>query len=204
MSSPHPTYLLTRRETLHANSSPHPDIASWLMQYILLPLESLDSLGGNLLLLGDINLVQLAAVQAVQHAVNLQTPLPHRVNDGRHPLQRIHARLHIGLGEEGSLFLLLHDLQLIGVFLPQGAEGLQPDVEDVELRVGEGGGDAAAGGVAADDDVLDFEVEDGELHDGEQADVGGVDDVGDVAVGEDVAGLAVEDGRLGDAGVGAA
>lgn len=52
--------------------------------------------------------------------------------------------------------------------------------------------------------MLDLQVEDGELDDRQQADVGAVDDVGDVAVREDVARLAAEDGGLGDTRVGAA
>jgi hypothetical protein len=52
--------------------------------------------------------------------------------------------------------------------------------------------------------MLDLEVDDGVLDDGEGGQVGGGEDVGDVAVDEDVAGFETEDGGFGDAGVGAA
>jgi len=47
-------------------------------------------------------------------------------------------------------------------------------------------------------------VKDGEFDDGEEADVGRVDDVGDVAVGEDITRFQAEEGGFGGAGVGAA
>lgn len=90
------------------------------------------------------------------------------------------------------------------MFLAQGTHGSQPDVEDAERAVAQSGGHASALGVAADDDLLDLEVADGVLDDGEHVGVGGVDDVCDVAVDEDVAGLEAEHGGLGDAGVRAA
>lgn len=58
--------------------------------------------------------------------------------------------------------------------------------------------------MAAQDDVFDFEVDDGEFEDAGAAEVVVLDDVGDVAVHEDVAGLQAEDGGFGAAGVGAA
>ncbi len=58
--------------------------------------------------------------------------------------------------------------------------------------------------MAAQNDVLDLEVDDGVLDDGGRVDVGPRDDVGNVAVDKDVSGLQAEDGCLGAAGVGAA
>lgn len=136
--------------------------------------------------------------------MHLHAPLAHGVNHRRYPLEVVHPREDVLLREESAPLGRVHALQVIRVLLPQRAQRLQPDVEDIELRVGQRGGDAAARRVPADDDVLDLEVEDGELDDGQQADVGGVDDVGDVAVREDVAGLAAEDDALGDSRVGAA
>jgi len=69
------------------------------------------------------------------------------------------------------------------------AQRHEPCVDQPEFFVGEGGGDASAGCVAADYDVFDFEVLDCVLDDGEGVEVGCVEDVGDVAVAEDVAGL---------------
>jgi len=58
--------------------------------------------------------------------------------------------------------------------------------------------------VAAQHDVLDFDLGDGVFEDGEEGEVGGREYVGYVAVGEDVAGLETEEGCFGDAGVRAA
>lgn len=150
------------------------------------------------------NLFEFTAAKIVEHAVNLQASLAHRVNDGRDALQCLHARLNVLLREEDALLFAVHARQLVGELLAQHAQWLKPDIQDVELRVGERGRDTAAGCVPAHDDVLDLHVEDGILHDGEHADVGAVDDVGDVAVREHLAGLEAKDGGLGDARVGAA
>ena len=58
--------------------------------------------------------------------------------------------------------------------------------------------------MAADDDVLHFEVLDGVVDDGLGGDVRGGEDVGDVAVHEYLAWVEVEEGGFGGAGVGAA
>jgi len=58
--------------------------------------------------------------------------------------------------------------------------------------------------MAAEDDVLNFEVHNGVFNDGGGVDVGGGDDIGDVAVDENVAGLEAEEGGFGDARVGTA
>jgi len=58
--------------------------------------------------------------------------------------------------------------------------------------------------VAADDDMLDFQVHDGVADDAEGVQVARVQDVGDVAVHEDIAGLEAQERGFGDAGVGAA
>lgn len=58
--------------------------------------------------------------------------------------------------------------------------------------------------MAADDDVLNFQILDGILNDGQGVDVGVDEDVGDVAVAEDLTGLQAQDGRLGTSRVRAA
>ena len=87
---------------------------------------------------------------------------------------------------------------------PQLAQRQQPIVDDAELLVRQRGVDAAAAGVAADDNVLDFEVDDGVFDDGAGVQVARVQDVGDVAMHEDVAWFEAQDGGFGNAGVGAA
>ena len=55
--------------------------------------------------------------------------------------------------------------------------------------------------MAADDDVLHFEVRDGEGYHSLGGEVCGREDVGDVSVYEDVAGLEAEDSRFGDSAI---
>lgn len=75
------------------------------------------------------------------------------------------------------------------VLRPQFPQRSQPCIDNSKLLIRERGVHASAGGVAADDDVLDLEV----LHGVEDyalgVDVGRGDDVGDVSVHKDIAGL---------------
>lgn len=171
---------------------------------ILLELEGGVPALAGLVVLGSVDLLKVTAVQPVQKTVDLETAVLDRVDDSRDAPEVVHASLHVQLGQSILLVLSAQLAQSIGVLLANLAHGLEPDVEDVELVVGQGGLDASAGGVAAEDDVLDLEVLDAELDGGEEGDVGGVDDVGDVAQDEDLAGLLVQHGGLGDARVAAA
>lgn len=142
--------------------------------------------------------------QPVQQTVNLQSALPDGVDNSRNAPEVVHTLLHVQLGERVLLVLRAERVQGIGVLLADLTHGLEPDVQDVELVVGESGLDTSAGGVAAQDDVLDLEVLDAELDGGQQGDVGRVDNVGDVAQDEDLTGLLTQDGGLGDTRVAAA
>ena len=142
--------------------------------------------------------------QPVQQTVNLQSALPDGVDNSRNAPEVVHTLLHVQLGERVLLVLRAERVQGIGVLLADLTHGLEPDVQDVELVVGESGLDTSAGGVAAQDDVLDLEVLDAELNGGQQGDVGRVDNVGDVAQDEDLTRLLAQDSGLGDARVAAA
>lgn len=87
---------------------------------------------------------------------------------------------------------------------PQLSHGLQPDVKQAQPGVSQRSIDTAAASVAADENMLDLKMGDGEFDDGKRVDVGSGDDVGDVAMNEDLARLETEDGCLGDTGVCAA
>jgi hypothetical protein len=140
------------------------------------------------------------------HPVHLEPAIPNRLLNRKIRQQHLDPGIHIQLGDaHRPCRVVLDGVELLAVGGAHGLEGRQPGVEDAaDARVAEGGDGAAAGGVAAEDDVLDFEVGDGEFDDGRGVDVGGGDDVGDVAVDEDVAGLEAEYGGFGAAGVGAA
>ena len=69
----------------------------------------------------------------------------------------------------------------------------QPVIDQAELVVAQSGQHAAAAVMAADDDVLDLEHIDGELHHREAIEVGVDDDIGDVAMDEHFAGREADD-----------
>ena len=115
--------------------------------------------------------------------------------DAIHDIQLSHAR---ALG--GTLELL----ELRRVLQSQLPQGHEPGVDLADFGVAQRGLAAAAAGVAAEHDVLDFERVDGILGHGRRRDVGRRDDVGDVAVHEAGAGVGAEDGGFRLARVGAA
>lgn len=155
------------------------------------------------LILGGVNLLQVAVGELVQQTVDLETTVLDGVDDSRDTPKVLHTLLDVQSCERILLLLATELAESLRVLLTDLAHGLKPDVEDVELVVGQGGFDTSAGSVAAEDDVLDLEVLDAELDGGEEGDVGGVDDVGDVAQHEDLTGLLAQHGGLGDTRVAA-
>lgn len=99
--------------------------------------------------------------------------------------------LNIQLGQShGTLGVILDGGQLCLVGIPHGSQAREPGVEHAaELPAGESASATGTVGVAAKDDVLDFDVAHGELDDGHGVEIRGVDDVGDVAVHEGLARL---------------
>jgi hypothetical protein len=167
----------------------------------LLELKSVVPALARLLVLSGIHLLQVTTVQPVQQTVNLQSALLNRVDHGRNTSQVVHTLLHVQPRERVLLIRVAQAVECLGILLADLAHRLEPDVEDVQLVVGQSGFHASAGSVAAEDDVLDLEVLDAELDGRQQGDVGRVDDVGDVAQHEDLAGLLAQHGGLGDARV---
>lgn len=136
--------------------------------------------------------------------MEFEVPGVHGVDDGGVHAEDFQALEHVVLAQSQASCFLVHVLKLLRVVVSELPHRLQPDVQQAESGVAQCGVDTTAAGVAADEDVLDLEMCDCELDDGERVDVGCGDNVGDVAVHEDLAGLQTEDGRLRDARVGAA
>jgi hypothetical protein len=138
--------------------------------------------------------------------MNIQSPLPDGLLDREIGHQHLDAVLDIQLRHpDGAGLLILDTLQFLAVGVPDCLEGRQPGVEDAaHPLVSEGCRRAAAGRVAAEDDVLYFDDADCELDHGRGVDVRRGDDVGDITVDEDVAWLQAQDCRFRAAGVGAA
>lgn len=135
--------------------------------------------------------------------MDLQIPFSDGVNDSRILHEHFHATSDVQLDHLQPAVFLIETFEETEVFPAQCAEGHEPGVDEAEFLVVKGRCDAAAAGVAADDDVFDFQVLDRILDDGERVEVRWDDDVGDVAVAEDLARLETEDGGFGTAGVGA-
>jgi hypothetical protein len=166
--------------------------------------EGSQALLQSVLLLSGFDNLELATLDVVDDTVQLQVALGHGVNDGGVHSQSVETAQNIVLTESvGLLSLGTHLLQLFCVFHSQLAHGLQPNVKQAESGVSEGGIDTTTASVAADENVFDLEVSNGELNDGKRVDVGGCDDVGNVAVDKDLTRLQAQDGGLGDARVGA-
>ncbi len=148
----------------------------------------------NLVVLSDIEFPQLAGADVVDEAMDLQATFLHGVNDDRILGQDLCAIAHVQLNQLQRALLGVETVEQGQVFLADGPQRHQPGVDQAEFLVVQGGGDASARGVAADDDVLDLEVLDGKLDDGQRVDVRGGQDVGDVAVAEDLARFEAENG----------
>ena len=136
--------------------------------------------------------------------MDLQATFLHGVDDDGILEQDLGAVAHVQLDQLQGALLGVETVEQGQVFLADGPQRHQPGVDQAEFLVVQGGGDASARGVAADDDVLDLEVLDGELDDRQRVDVRGGQDVGDVAVAEDLARFEAQDRRLRAARVGAA
>ena len=168
-------------------------------------LESGQTLLESVLVLAALNNLELAVLDVVNDTVQFQLALVHGINDSRVHSQNLKTAQDVVLTETQSLALLCVELlQLLGVLHSKLTHGLQPNVQQSQSGVSESGVNTTAAGVAADEDVLNLQVCDGEFNDGERVDVGCGDDVGNVAVDKDLTGLQAEDGRFGNARVGAA
>lgn len=133
---------------------------------------------------GKIEITQQAILEAVNPSVHGQflAAFPSAASDG-------------GLANVGDLF---DDVELaeafrgqrdIGQIMERGVvlvahvlDVAQPVVAQANPITAEGGLDAAATVVSANNNVADFEYVDGKLHDGEAVQVGVDDEVGDIAV----------------------
>jgi hypothetical protein len=157
--------------------------------------EGSQTLLQSVFLLGGLDNLELSVLDVVDDTVQLQVALSHGVDDGGVHSQSVETAQDVVLTESvGLRSLRLHLLQLFGVLHSELAHGLQPNVEQTKSGVSESGIDTATAGVAADENVFDLEVSNGELNNGKRVDVGGCDDVGNVAVDKDLTRLQAQDG----------
>ena len=125
--------------------------------------------------------------------------MDHGIDDGRVHPESLQAAKDVVLAEsQASSVLVLQLFQFFHVFVPELSHWLQPNIEKTESGIAEGGVDTTAASVAADENVLDLEVGNSKLDDGEGVDVGSGDNVGNVAVHKDLTGLQAQDGRFGN------
>jgi hypothetical protein len=155
---------------------------------------------------GEIQIFQIAVIDAVDPSVDGEflTAFPGFAGDGGvadvedlfDDVEFAHAVANrVTVTNFGEPFFM---------FLANVLEVTQPIIAETEAIALDGGADAAATVVAADDDVADFENIDGELHHGEAIEVGMDDEIGDIAVDEEFPGQKADDLIGGDAAIGAA
>jgi hypothetical protein len=173
--------------SLHLPQSPCPN-PSLTSTLLLSPKSRLSTLD-QLIVLRNIDLPQLSTTHVINQSMNLQIPLRNRINHSRILKQHLDSAPHIQLHHLQPLLLVIQTLQQRQILPPQRPQRHQPRVNQAQLLIIQRRRDTAAAGVAADDNVLDFQVLHGVLDDGQGVDVGWDDDVGDVAVAEDLARL---------------
>ena len=123
--------------------------------------------------------------------MNLQPILLLRLNHHRILPHRPNPRMHIRLHQLDRPFRLLQMRPMMRILLPQPPHRRQPRIQKPYTLIRERGINASTANVAANDDVLHFQVLDGVVDDRLGGDVGGGEDVGDVAVDENLAGVEV-------------
>ena len=148
-------------------------------------------------------LLDASAADIKEHTMDLEAALRNGFPDRRVVHEHLDSRLDVELGDADDTLLLVGDgVELLGVVVADRLEREQPGVKDTaDAAVRESARGAAAGRVAAENNVLDLEVGDSVLDHGSGVDVGGGDNVGNVAVDKDVTGLHAQDCGLGAARV---
>lgn len=158
--------------------------------------------------LPTIHLHQLPRPHIINAPMNLHPPLiHHRSRNLRILPHNIHPRLHIRLHQHQPFLLipLALKLPLRLQLTSQFPERHQPSIHRTpNLAVPQRRSGPAAGSMAADNYVADFQDVDGEEDDGLDGEIVGGDDVRDVPVDEYFARLGAQEGGFRAAGVGAA
>jgi len=152
--------------------------------------KCLDTLLGLSLGFRLVHSIESTTRQIIDDSVYQHTPLLDCLNNGSILFQCLQAGQHVQLTQPPRFGVALEFIELVRVTHAQSADWLQPRVEDTELGIGQGSSDSAAGSVAAHNGVLDLDVSDGVLDNGQRRHVGAREDVGDVAVGKDITWLA--------------
>src|SRR5574343_276901 len=137
---------------------------------------------------GDAEVVHQAVLQAIDPAVDGQ-PLAARpgIFDDRGIAQADDLFQHVQLAQAGMALCFRQAVDQGGVFGMYLLDVVQPEVDDADPRLVQGGGDTAAVVVADDHDVLDLQHIDGVLDDRQAIEVGMQYQVGDVAVHKNLA-----------------
>lgn len=155
-------------------------------------LKNLKSLLALLLRLVRIHLGQLPTPDIINQPMNLQTSIPHRIDDMMIRLEDLHPVANIHLDEFlRSLLVGRARIQVGEVLFAQDPQWRQPGINEAEFVVGQSGHDAAAARVAAQHDVVNLQVLNGELYHRLRAEIAWMHQVRNVPVHKHVAGLQV-------------
>ena len=156
-----------------------------------LQLKSLHPILMLLLPLLTLQFPQQTRPYIINTPMHLQSRRLLRLNHNRILPHRPNPRLHILLHKLNRPLLLIQMLPMMLILLPQPPHRRQPRIQQAQTPIRQRGINPAAANMAADDDVLHFEVLDGVVDDGLGGDVRGGEDVGDVAVHEYLAWIEV-------------
>lgn len=167
-------------------------------------LESLNPLLPRLLVLPNLQLLQLPRPHIINQAMHHNAPLPHRINNHRILLQRLHTLLDIRLHQRQRPLLLPQPLPLPRILRPQFPQRHQPRINQSQFLIRQRRIRTPTARMSAHDQMLDLQMLHGVGDDRLRVQIAGREDVGDVAVHEDVPGLQTQHGGFGDARVGAA
>ena len=138
--------------------------ALYMQSNLQLSLERDDAALNYVLIFLNIQLPQFSSAHIIDQSVNLQSALMHGVNDDRIGQKHLDAASHIEFDHLEPAVCLIQAVQEGEVVLAQGPQRHQPGVDEAELFVAQGRGDAAAGGMSADYDVFYLQVLNGVLY----------------------------------------
>jgi hypothetical protein len=157
----------------------------------------------RLIILLGIQLSDFSLPDIIDDPMNLETPSRHGIKDGMVLLESLHPLQHTQLDEFESCLFGFQRLQQLNVVFPQRSQGEQPGVNQSQSGVPQSCCHTSTAGVPTEHHMLDFEMHDGIIDDGVDAEVVGMHDICNVPVHEDLAWFQTKDGGFRASGVGA-
>jgi hypothetical protein len=159
-------------------------------------LESSLRASNSFLIFLDVELPQLAGANIVYVTMDLQSSFGYGIDHKGVFFKNFDASPHIELDQLQRRLLWFKALQQLQIVSPHSSQGEQPSVDQAELFVAQSSCHTTAFRMSTNDNMLDFQVLNGVLDNGEGVEVRWGEDVGDVSVDKDITRLQAEDGRF--------